>query len=299
MSRFILNKNNFYKEVQQLRDVFDDHFADPRDTHGHRFVWDYWHVPNQYTFLRTPAWEYFPEDIYLRFHEHLVRWGRETLGCWDISPPWLSVYIAGCQQFLHSDVPHGPWAFVYSLTPRRSPIRGGETMILKPEVLNYWPGFNDARDRERNSYVELIPSRYNRLTVFDPRFPHGVTRVSGTQDPREGRLVIHGWFTEPRPFITGPLSQEQVDAVLSSGLEEISEIVADTGPYHGLLSVRLTVANKGHVVEAKVLANTLIRLESPESTERGISRRILNHLKKLTFAKKRQQTTITLPLLFK
>ena len=44
-----------------LRAVFDAHHDDPRRTHAYRFVWDYWHVPNQYTLLRTPAADYFPE----------------------------------------------------------------------------------------------------------------------------------------------------------------------------------------------------------------------------------------------
>jgi hypothetical protein len=298
MSRFVHNINKFYQEAEGLRGLFDERFAEPRKLHGHRFVWDYWHIPGQYTFLRTPAWEYFPDELYVPFHEYLVRWGRETLGCWDISPTWLSIYIDGCEQLLHSDVPHGPWAFVYSLTPKRVQFRGGETMILRPEVLNYWPGFNGAVERERNSYVQLVPPRFNRLTVFDPRFPHGVTRVSGTHNPAEGRLVLHGWFTEPRPFITGPLKQEQIDEVLEPNLGQVAEIVSDTGPYLGLLSLRMTIDKSGEVSEVKSLANTLIRMEEPESSAQGVIRRIMKLLKGLTFPKKRSKTVMTLPLLF-
>jgi len=47
--------------------------------------------------------------------------------------------------------------------------------------------------------------------VFDPRIPHGVRTVTGTHDPREGRLVIHGWFVQPRPFIRGPLDGARAD----------------------------------------------------------------------------------------
>ena len=28
-------------------------------------------------------------------------------------------------------------------------------------------------------------------------------QVSGTMDPREGRIVLHGWFTSPSPFFSG------------------------------------------------------------------------------------------------
>lgn len=33
-----------------------------------------------------------------------------------MTPMWLSYYVDGCEQALHCDNPHGPWAFVLSLT---------------------------------------------------------------------------------------------------------------------------------------------------------------------------------------
>lgn len=41
------------------------------------------------------------------------------------------------------------------------------------------------------------------MTVFDGRIPHGVQQVEGTLDPLQGRIVAHGWFTEPSPFFAG------------------------------------------------------------------------------------------------
>ena len=47
----------------ELRGCFDEHFAEPRQAHPMRFVWDYWHVPGQYTLHRTQAANYFsPEE---------------------------------------------------------------------------------------------------------------------------------------------------------------------------------------------------------------------------------------------
>lgn len=57
---------------------------------------------------------------------------------------------------------------------------------------------------------------FNQLTVDDPRFPHGVTEVKGTRDPLKARLVIHGWFVEPRPYVVGGLSTAQVQSINSS-----------------------------------------------------------------------------------
>lgn len=76
-------------------------------------------------------------------------------------------------------------------------------MILQPHVLNFWQDFSADRGMELRDLVTLIEPKFNQLTVFDPRFPHGVRPVSGTRDPLKARLVLHGWFTEPSPFFTG------------------------------------------------------------------------------------------------
>ena len=39
----------------ELRGTYDERFADPREGSSERFVWDYWHVPEQYSLLRTPV----------------------------------------------------------------------------------------------------------------------------------------------------------------------------------------------------------------------------------------------------
>ena len=62
----------------------------------------------------------------------------------------------GCRQELHADVPHGPWAFVLSLTDWKArKFTGGETLILKPETLDYWRGFDADAVVERESLARL------------------------------------------------------------------------------------------------------------------------------------------------
>jgi hypothetical protein len=64
-----------------------------------------------------------------------------------------------------------PWAFVLSLTRWEArKFTGGETFIVKPEVLDYWRGFDAGAVVERGSLVELVEPRFNRMTVFDPRW---------------------------------------------------------------------------------------------------------------------------------
>src|SRR5215203_5428561 len=107
---------DFLPEAEKLRTAFDERFADPRSTDPERFVWDYWHMPEQYTYLRTYGDRYFPEVLTTALMERLREWGREVLGCGSVSPPWFSYNVEGCVQELHADVPHGPWAYVFSLT---------------------------------------------------------------------------------------------------------------------------------------------------------------------------------------
>jgi hypothetical protein len=297
-SSHILIEKSFSPSASKLRAEFDAHFADPRDTHAERFVWDYWHVPGQYTALRTPAYNYFRKKLYLQFHKELVLWGRRTLGCWDISPPWMSCYIEGCKQELHSDVPHGPWAFVFSLTPwKNRKFSGGETLVLRPEVLNYWQNFSGAQDREQQSFVQKIPSEFNQLTIFDPRYPHGVTEVRGTQDPREGRLVIHGWFTEPKTYLEGALKSRAVpvEKILNSAFSKVVELIEKSEPLQGTLSLQIQVLPSGQV--SQVSFGTQNVMSTSGETPATQLKKILQIYRSLKFPKADGSTLITVPLI--
>ena len=291
----------FAPEAKALRAHFEGRFADPRSATTDRFVWDLWNVPGQYTALRTPAYTFFPPRLYDAFHQRLVWWGRRVLGCHDVSPPWLSCYVNGCEQRLHGDLPHGHHAFVFSLTKWSTrTFRGGETLLLKDGVLDFWHGFVSARSLEEGDVVERIEPKFNRLTVFDPRLPHGVERVEGTMEPREGRLVIHGWFVQPRPFIEGPLTEKQ----LGKGIEQVTEAIMpllETGlPVAGLLSLNFTVEPSGQVTGLKTLCDTtrVPRGVSEEADHRRLLNLIARSVKSRTFAKHRARSRVTLPMVF-
>ncbi len=298
MPRDVLIVDDFSPEAPALRGVFDERFENPRSTRADRFVWDYWHVPGQYTAIRTPAWTYFPKAMYERFHRALVGWGRETLGCHDISPPWLSLYVEGCKQELHGDLPHGPWAFVFSLTPWRGRVfDGGETLLVRDEVLDFWQDFASVRGVEERELIRAVEPRMNRLTVFDPRIPHGVRRVSGTHDPREGRLVVHGWFVQPRPFIVGPLSTKE----LGVRIDELgARVGAEVGglPIAGLVSFAFGVDRGGRVRDVRVLSDTTRVPRADEPVRKRVIARIRAQLAGWRFARQRGASRVTLPLVF-
>ena len=296
MSRSFQVVERFAPEAAALRAVFDDRFADPRSTRGDRFVWDYWHVPGQYTHLRTPAWTYFPRALYTAFHRRLVAWGRATLGCHDISPPWLSCYVDGCGQQLHGDLPHGPFAFVLSLTPKRT-FTGGETLLVRDEVLDFWDDFRSVRAVEEPDLVRAIEPRFNRLVVFDPRIPHGVREVRGPRDPRAGRVVVHGWFVQPRPFVQGPLRAVALAARVNDLLGELPALLGDL-PLAGLVSLAFGVARTGAVASARILADTTRVPRVFERERRRVVARILAAVRTWRFGAQRATSRVTLPLVF-
>jgi len=296
MSRHWLTVDNFFPAASTMRRYFEKQFESERATHVKRFVWDYWHVPRQYTLLRTPAYHYFPTGVYERWHRAVVNWGREVLGCHDISPPWLSNYVDGCEQHLHADHPHGPWAFVYSLTPwaeRR--FSGGETFILRPEIMRHWATASGYEFAERDQLLHEIAPKFNRLTIFDPRLPHGVNRIEGEKDPARGRLVLHGWFVQPRPFFKGPLSVSEVDAVLGGAMKRLGQDLIKT-PLAGYASVRLGVSRSGQVRTIKWLTDTLVAVDG--GAVRPVRSLIQQHLMNLRFSKRRNSSSITLPIRF-
>lgn len=299
MSKPIMTSDSFFSRAKELRSHFEDRFRDPRNASGDRFIWDYWHVPGQYTTLRTPAYHFFPKKLYEEFHNQLVWWGRRNLGCHDISPPWMSCYIDGCKQELHGDLPHGPWAFVFSLTPwKKREFKGGETILLREEILNYWRDFDSGDGLEQEHIFDEIQPLFNRLTVFDPRIPHGVREVKGIQDILKGRLVIHGWFVQPRPFIEGPLSPRELQNLIDSLGAELEKLFDQGLEIRGMLSMRFKVSANGEVSEVKALSNSLRPMSGDKRIVRALLKHIAGLVKKHRFHKRKEASFVTLPLIF-
>ena len=290
---------NFFPDHKKLRNEFQSYFENSKSTHSKRFVWDFWYDEDQYHLIRTPAFHYFSKLNYQNFHSYLVQWGRENLGCHDISPPWLSYYVDGCFQNLHSDVPHGPWAFVYSLTPNKKEFRGGETLILKPQTLNYWSHFLDQKDHEFSNFVDRIDSKMNQLIVFDPRFPHGVTEVKGTRDPLKSRLVMHGWFVNPRPYVTGGLSTASVQKSIQPQFLQLNSVLSNIELMHGTLSCRLEILPSGKVKKYTLVSNSVLSVAGRDQDQTYLLKELKKLFEATVFTKCKSKSNITIPLIFK
>ena len=264
-----------------------------------RFVWDFWHVPDQYRLLRTPAIRFFPSRLYSQFHQQLAWWGRTNLGCHDISPIWLSAYVDGCFQKFHGDLPHGPFAFVYSLTDwEKREFAGGETLLFKDSILDYWRQNLWPEGLESNDILERIPPRFGRLTVFDPRIPHGVEEVRNALGLSDARVVLHGWFIQPRPYIQGPMETDELAACLRPLPMLVHDAIgelSDSAKVRGVLTLRVKVSARGKA-KTQPLVHTLRGLR-PAETKRFINR-VLGHFDNWSFVKKRAASQLTIPLNF-
>lgn len=280
MKRGLLTVPGFAPEAAALRAHFDRRFANPKVGDAGRFVWDFWHVPGEYTHLRTPAWLYFPRPLYQRFHQRLVWWGRRTLGCHDVSPPWLSVYVDGCAQAPHVDAPHGPWAFVYSLTRwSRRRFTGGRTVL-----------FETPR--------RFLEPRFGQLSVFDPNVRHGVEEVRGTKDPREGRLVLHGWFVQPRPFIEGPLSRGALARGIAGLGEALAPLLQSGLEVRGMVSLGFGVTPAGKVERISVLTDNTRAPRADERGRRALLALLQRSVARLDFPRAKARSRVTLPVVF-
>lgn len=303
----LLIEDNFLEDPLPLRLKFESTMSTPLKPRSARFVWDPWHVPGQYDLLRTPADHFFGHELHDRLVEALLTYGESHLGCRGISPLWLSCYTDGHRQELHTDSPHGPWAFVYSLTRyNEQNFTGGETQILQPQMLNYWPTFDSSRGLEMPNIVKLVEPNYNRLTVFDPRLPHGVRPIEGTRDPLKGRLVVHGWFTSPSPFYSGGgLTEDEATPALNDALDRIYSQLESLPPVIGIVTVQLSIEGMGgSVTGLKWLSNTLVARSAGRCEERAVVEETLlciaDGLLDARFPKSgnEDETIVTLPFIF-
>jgi hypothetical protein len=296
--------DGFYARADGLRDALVATHGDVRRVKAERFCWDYWHVENQYTLLRTPAEDYFGREAYVELEEALLKYAREELGCSGITPVWMSAYVHSMRQELHADVPHGPWAFVLSLTDwDNRKFSGGETQIMRPERLNYWKNFDATEVVERGQILETIEPKFNRLTVFDPRLPHGVTEVFGEKDLLKGRIVLHGWFTDPLPSFSGALTEEMASEALGESLEALYARLTELPRASGMVCAALTVAPSGDVKKLRWTCDTLTPVPMPELPSEtdirdAIMLDIASALLETKFPQTNGESTITLPFCF-
>ena len=252
---------DFFANARELRAAFDAHFADPArhspETHQ---IWNYWNVPELYTYLRTQPEKVIPRPLCDEFFASLERLALERFGLTRVSWPYLSLYVTGCSQGLHNDARGGRLGFVYSLTNWESRrFDGGETLIFREERYFGSPAITAAAAATR--FYDLVPAHFNQLLVFDDRLPHAVPRLEGTMVPQEGRVVLHGHFSEGPPAVAGALAPARAQAVIDAALKSMRpRIVEASKGLAGLLTLKLLVSAEGKVDRIDVLFDRLLAI---------------------------------------
>lgn len=282
------------KEAETLRAHFEAHFAEPhKHSPATHQLWNYWYVPDLYTYLRTSPEKVIPRPLVDRFHARLSQWALETLGLGFVTWPNLSLYVDGCCQHLHNDATNGRFGFVYSLTPDSRRSRGGETIVLREGDLFR---AHLARDAAGPALQELIAPRFNRLTIFDDRMPHGVRLIEGSMDPLDGRLVLHGHISEGRPQVRGPLAAEEVGAAVAEARAAgLAAARIGEDEVHGPLTVRLAVAADGEVDEVRPLVDRVVSAGGADA--RAAVESILRQIGGLRFPAKAQPSVAWVPVM--
>ena len=278
-----------------MRRKIDEHFAQPHqhrpDTHQ---VWNYWHVPGLYTYLRTQPEKVIQGRLVDRFHNALRIWAQYMLGLGHVTRPYLSLYVDGCQQNIHNDSTNGRFGFVYSLTRDERKTTGGETMVLREGDL-----FRSHMGRASagSGLLDLIEPRFNRLVLFDDRMPHGVQRVEGSMNPLEGRFVLHGHISESGPMADGPLLAADVARIVYDGLGPLlADVQRMPVLHHGPLVLRLTIDPSGAVARVDRLVERLARADGIGVG--GLADQIVAMVASVRFPAAPKSTEATIPLIF-
>jgi hypothetical protein len=291
---------NFSPDGFCLRDEIDQHFAKPYEAGPEHQVWNYWYVPDSYTYLRTAPEKVIARHMVDRFIEQLGRFATKRLGMDIVTWPYLSLYVEGCGQILHNDSKNGAFGYVFSLTRwDQRKFEGGETLIFREH--DYWASgrFRDAGAGV--AFYEKIPSHFNQLLVFDDRLIHGVPEVRGTTDPREGRIVLHGHMECKGVSVEGPL-QPVLEA---DGLGHLGEVLAsaraavaaEPGRYHGFATFALDVAADGTVTTVQPLVQRVMGGNGPQA-EVPVLSALRSDLSTLRFPPQPEPSWIAVPLVF-
>ena len=283
--------------AQTMRRYIEAHFAGPNahkpQTHQ---IWNYWHVPGMYTYLRTTPDRLMPAKAVEALVEALRKFSIGALGMGEVSRPYLSMYVNGCRQGVHNDSRNGRFAFVYSLTKNQRLTTGGETIVFKEGDL-----FRDhvGTANAGHGFFDAIEPKFNRLVIFDDRMPHAVERVDGSMDPLEARFVFHGHIKESGPIVAGALKPAQVNPVVLSALAPFcDDAFARIRLYHGPLALRLVVAPDGKVQSCRVVMDRVTAPAHGDSDWEGMRDRLVAAMTALRFPEAQGPTTITQPVMF-
>ena len=275
-----------------MREDIDRHFSDPQnhkpDVH---YVWNYWHVPGSYTYLKAMPERVIARERVEAFVQALRTWTAVNLGFGYVTWPFLSMYVPGCSQGVHNDSVNGRLGYVFSLTRENRKTVGGETVVFQDGDL-----FRSNLDRPAagSAIYDLIEPRFNRLTLFDDRCLHAVQRIEGSMDPVEGRFVLHGHISESGVVAQGPLPPNDIQDAIVPALKDLRDIAAEG--VRGSIVFSVEIAATGEVERMQPIFD---RLASGDGEDLDALREeIAARINALRFPTARSSTRANIPLIF-
>jgi hypothetical protein len=285
--------------AEAMRGDIDAHFSSPdrhkSETHQ---VWNYWHVPDLYTYLRTSPEKVIDAGRIAEFLSLLNGWALRVLGLGHVAGPYLSLYVNGCQQNIHNDSTNGRISFVYSLTRNDRKSAGGKTLLFHERD----PFRKYMRSAAAGAgFCSALDADFNRLILFDDRLPHGVSRVEGSMDPLEGRFVLHGHISEAPPFVEGPLPPEAAMQLLGTPVQSFFEENPQLMEvFHGPLTVRVVIGTDGAVRTLTPLLDRVFHTQDERQLFEPIAERLLDRISSASaaFPTADTETTVIFPILF-
>lgn len=275
-----------------MRADIDDHFANPYQHKSERHeAWNYWHVPGTYNYLRTTPEKVIAKAKVEAFVDQLRLFAAVRLGFASVTWPFLGLYVPGCSQTLHNDTTNGRLGYVFSLTRNERKTTGGETIVMQDRDL-----FRANLDTAAAGVAlfDLIEPRFNRLSLFDDRVPHGVQRVEGVMDPLEGRFVLHGHIREGGVVVQGKLNPDAVRETFMAALGQLTE--SAPADVRGPFVLRLEIEADGSVAAVQPIVD---RLASADGKDLGALRgELLAKAKKARMPAGEGKAIVNLPLIF-
>lgn len=244
-------ESNFFDGADEYRAAIDQSFDDPHEPRG---VWQYFHVPHLYTYLRTRPVNLVPQALVQRFEARLTDWTLEHMGLVPAATPMLHLMVNGCSLALHSDSQNGTFGCVWSLTRwTQRTFSGGETLLLHDGVHNY-----KRHHVHGDVLYDLVPPHYNQLVVFDDRIVHAVEPVQGGMDPKQGRVALICHLRPPSPVVDGALPAEVVRGTLAEFAARVRDESRAFSEVEGTLTYRLEIGRDGGVESLQALLNGLV-----------------------------------------
>jgi hypothetical protein len=263
--RHYLLVDHFFAGADRLRAAYDARLERRPPPAPDPGVWEYWHVPGQFSHHRAPARAFFPPETFGAFERRLLAWASAELGLSRLEePPWLSFFLDGEYQGVHRDTANGAFAFTYGLSRPKAPaFAGGETLLARPDLLEYWRRRSHRAERGHDPLFDEVPPRYNRLLAFDSRLPHAVKRVEGPRDPRRARVAVQGWLSAAGCVVSaGELDAGALTARVNEALARAARRGAGPEGLEGLVALRVELSARGELKAVVERVNTLVAVEA-------------------------------------